>query len=107
MSRGGTVMSNKKRRRKWTAAQKLRIVLEALQSDGKVAQICRREGLSPNQVYNWRKQLMGSAEAIFARKSNGQADPKVEKLEAESRRMKDVIAEITAENLDLKKTLSD
>ena len=107
MSRGGTVMSNKKRRRKWTAAQKLRIVLETLQSDGKVAQICRREGISPNQVYNWRKQLLGSAETIFARKGNGQADPKVEKLETENRRMKDVIAEITAENLDLKKTLSD
>lgn len=100
-------MSKQKRRRKWTAAQKLRIVLETLQSDGKVAQICRREGISPNQVYNWRKQLMGSAEAIFARKSNGQPDPKVEKLEIENRRIKDVIAEITAENLDLKKTLSD
>ena len=100
-------MSNQKRRRKWTAAQKLRIVLETLQSDGKVAQICRREGISPNQVYTWRKQLMGSADTIFARKSHGQADPKVEKLEAENRRMKEVIAEITAENLDLKKTLSD
>ena len=107
MSRGGTVMSNKKPRRRWTAAQKLRIVLETLQSEGKVAQICRREGVSPNQVYKWRKQLMGSAETIFARKSNGQVDPKVEKLESENRRMKDVIAEITAENLDLKKTLSD
>lgn len=100
-------MSNRKRRRKWTSAQKLRIVLETLQSDGKVAQICRREGISPNQVYNWRKHLMGSAEAIFARKSNGQPDPKVEKLETENQRMKNVIAEITAENLDLKKTLSD
>jgi transposase len=100
-------MSNPKHRRKWTAAQKLRIVLETLQSDGKVAAICRREGLSPNQVYQWRKQLMGSAEAIFARQRNGQPDPKVEKLETENQRMKGVIAEITAEILDLKKTLSD
>ena len=40
-------MSSEKRRRKWSPAQKLRIVLEALQSDGKLAAICRREGLSP------------------------------------------------------------
>ena len=100
-------MSSKKPRRKWTPAQKLRIVLETLQSEGKVAQICRREGISPHQVYHWRTQLMGAAETIFARPSNGRADPKIEKLEGENRRMKNVIAEITAENLDLKKTLSD
>ena len=107
MSPGGTVMSTKKRRRKWSPAQKLRIVLEALQSDGKLAAICRREGLSPNMVYQWRKQLLASAEAVFTLKRKSGQDPKVEKLESENQRMKNVIAEITAENLDLKKTLSD
>ena len=51
MSPGGTLMSKQKRRRKWSPAQKLRIVLEALQSDGKLATICRLEGLSPTLVY--------------------------------------------------------
>ena len=100
-------MSTKKRRRKWSPAQKLRIVLEALQSDGKLAAICRREGLSPNMVYQWRKQLLASAEAVFTLKRKSGQDPKVEKLESQNQRMKNVIAEITAENLDLKKTLSD
>jgi len=100
-------MSKQKRRRKWSPAQKLRIVLEALQSDGKLAAICRREGLSPNMVYQWRKQLLASAEAVFTLKRKSGQDPKVEKLESENQRMKNVIAEITAENLDLKKTLSD
>ena len=100
-------MSRSERRRKWRPQQKLQIVLETLGSDSKLAEICRREGLSPNLVYKWRKQLMGSAEAIFARKPKGGEDPKVAKLTADNQRMKDVIAEITAENLDLKKTLSD
>jgi transposase len=100
-------MSTKKRRRKWSPAQKLRIVLESLQSEGKLAAICRREGLSPNMVYQWRKQLLASAEAVFTLKRKSGQDPKVEKLESENQRMKNVIAEITAENLDLKKTLSD
>ncbi len=96
-------MSKKKQRRKWRPADKLRIVLESLQSDGKLATICRREGLSPNQVYQWRKQLLASADAVFTPKRKAGQDSKVEKLEVESLRMKSVIAEITAENLDLKK----
>lgn len=96
-----------KRRRKWTPAQKLRIVIETLQSDTKLAEICRREGVSPNRVYKWRKQLMASAESVFRPKANNQVDPRVDKLTNENQRMKDVIAEITAENLGLKKTLSD
>ena len=39
-----TVMSKQKRRRKWRPADKLRIVLETLGSDGKLSAICRREG---------------------------------------------------------------
>ena len=101
-------MVDNKRRRKWSADKKLRIVLETLQSDVKLAELCRREGISPNQVYQWRKQLLGSAEAVFARKDKaGQPDRQTQRLETQNQRMKNVIAEITAENLDLKKTLSD
>lgn len=99
---------SKKNRRKWTPQQKLRIVLESLQSEGKLSELCRREGRSPNQVYEWRKKLTASAAAVFVRKGQGDGeDPRIEKLAAENTRMKSVIAEITAENLDLKKTLSD
>lgn len=96
-----------KRRRKWTPAQKLQIVIETLQSDTKLAEICRREGVSPTMVYKWRKQLMASAETVFRPKSKNNVDPRVEKLTDQNQRMKDVIAEITSENLVLKKTLLD
>ena len=95
---------NNKDRRKWTASQKLKIVLETFYSDSKVAEVCRREGIAPSLVYKWRKELMNSAEAVFAHKSKG-TSRREEKLEEENNRMKSVIAEITAENLDLKKTL--
>jgi transposase-like protein len=101
-------MSNRKERRVWKPADKLRIVLESMNSDAKLAAICRREGLSPNLVYQWRKALMGSAEQVFARKTRDRGpDSKIEKLESENARMKSVIAEVIAENLELKKTLSD
>ena len=109
-------MSNQNhRRKKWSPAKKMQIVLEALQSDAKLSEICRREGLSPTQVYQWRKQLLASADAVFTSKRKAHSDPKVEKLKDQNQRMKDVIAEtegdqcgsLKAENLDLKKTLSD
>lgn len=99
--------SNGRPRRKWTPARKLQLVLETLQSDRRLAEICRREGLSPNLVYLWRKQLLGAAEAVFGPKPRGGVDPRTEKLVADNARMKSVIAEITAENLELKKTLWD
>ena len=101
-------MKAKRQRRKWNSADKLRIVLESFSSDARLAEICRREGLSPNLVYQWRKTLMKSADAIFVRHTPGRRgeDPRVEKLAAENDRMKGVIAEVIAENLDLKKTLS-
>ena len=98
-------MSENRTRRKWTPKEKLRVVLESLHSDTKLSEICRREGLTPTLVYQWRKQLLASAEEVYATKRHGQADRKTERLIADNQRMKSVIAEITAENLDLKKTL--
>jgi hypothetical protein len=46
---------------------------------------------------------MGSAGAVFQRKED-KKDRQMERLQEELRRKDRVIAEITAENLDLKKT---
>src|SRR5882757_3562470 len=94
------------KRRKGSSAEKLRIVLAGLQSDTKVSELCRREGITANQYYQWKDRLLGSAAKVFEEKA---ASPSVdqERTEAQLKRLKDVIAEITAENLELKKTLSD
>lgn len=102
-------MSEKRTRRQWTAQKKLKLVLESMDSDTKLADICRREGLSPTLLHLWRKQLLGSADAVFGRKSKApaQSNGEAERHKAEMDRMRNVIFEITAENLELKKTLSD
>jgi transposase len=96
-------MSNNGKRRKWSAAEKLRIVLAGMQPGVEVSELCRREGLNPVLFYAWKKQLLGSAGRIFETPKSPSA--REQKLEAESQRMKSVIAEITAENLELKKGL--
>jgi len=93
-------------RRKWTAAEKLRIVLAGLEKNVEIADLCRREGISPTQFYGWKKQLLGAAATIFDEKK-GKPSHRQKRLERENERFKGVIAEITAENLELKKTLSD
>jgi transposase len=94
-----------KKRRKWTAAEKLRIVLTCLQPDVEVSEVCRREGINPTQFYTWKKKLLASAEQVFDEKPKRQ-DADRERLERDLARMKSVVAEITAENLELKKTFS-
>lgn len=95
-------MSTEGKRRSWIAADKLRIVLAGMQSGVEVSDLCRREGLNPVQFYAWKKQLLGSAARVFEDK-RGRPDAPQQRLEAEITRFKSVIAEITAENLDLKK----
>ena len=99
-------MSETSKRKKWPAAEKLRIVLAGMQPNVEVSELCRREGINPTQYYGWRKQLLSSATKVF----DGQESKRnaaEERKERELRRMKDVIAELTAENLELKKGLWD
>ena len=58
-------MSGKGKRRRWTAAEKLRIVLAGLDGSVGVSELCRREGINPTLYYGWKKQLLGSAAKVF------------------------------------------
>ena len=98
-------MSDNGKRRKWNAAEKLRIVLAGMQPNIEISELCRREGINPTQYYGWKKQLLSSATKVFDA-ADGKPNAAEEKKEAELRLMKDVVAEITAENLELKKGLS-
>jgi transposase len=99
-------MSQNGKRKRWPAAEKLRIVLAGMQPNVEISELCRREGINPTQYYGWRKQLLSSATRVYDEPSS-KRNSLEEKKESELRRMKDVIAEITAENLELKKGLSD
>ncbi|QDU89087.1 Hemolysin, chromosomal [Pirellulimonas nuda] len=58
-------MSEKAKRRSWTASEKLRIVVAGLDGSVETSELCRREGINPTQYYLWKKQLMGSAAKVF------------------------------------------
>lgn len=49
------------RRRKWSDEDKARIVAEIFASGDSVCSVARRHGLSPQQLFGWRRQLRGAA----------------------------------------------
>src|SRR5260370_28717608 len=98
-------MSGNGHRRKWSAAEKLRIVLAGMQPNVSISDLCRREGINATQYYGWKNQLLSSAGRVFDGQP-GRRPAAEERKEAELQRMKNVIAAITAENLELKKGLS-
>jgi len=52
--RSETASENSKKRRRWTAEEKLRIVLAGMESDVEISELCRREGINPTQYYGWK-----------------------------------------------------
>jgi len=95
-------MSEKRKRRKWTASEKLRIVLAGMESGVEVSELCRREGVNPTMYYGWKKKLLLSSATKIFEENSQKRKAEQERSEKELSRLKDVIAEITAENLDLK-----
>jgi transposase len=52
-----TVLSGPERRRRWTTAEKLRIVEECLAAEAPVVEIARRHDVHPNQLHGWRRPV--------------------------------------------------
>jgi hypothetical protein len=52
----GTI--HRRPRRRFSAEEKVRIVLEGLRGEESVAELCRREGLAPNLDYRWSKEFL-------------------------------------------------
>jgi transposase len=84
----------RKTRRKFSSEEKIRIVLEGLRGEESIAELCRREGISPNLYYNWSKEFLEAGK----RRLKGNT-----KREATSGE----VLELRSENVDLKQLVAD
>ena len=57
-------------RRKWTAEQKMSIVLQGIKGETSIAEICRNHGISQVQYYKWRDLFLEGAKKRLNSKSN-------------------------------------
>ena len=54
-------------RRKYTAEEKIHIVLEGFRREVTVNELCRREGIKPNNFYSWTTEFMESGKQRLSR----------------------------------------
>lgn len=93
-------------RRKYSAEDKIRIVLDGLRGDQTVAELCRREGLHANIYYKWLKEFMEAGKArLKGEETRGATRGEVEHLQKENEALRQAVADLTVEVRALKKSL--
>jgi transposase len=60
------VITSVERRRRWSSAEKQRLVAATLEPDASVSAIARDAGIHPGQLYGWRRQLRAQPRIDFA-----------------------------------------
>jgi putative transposase len=73
------------------------VVLKEGEAGAKIADLCRRYGMSEASYYNWKAKYAGMTVSDLRR---------LKALEAENRRLKQIVAEQALDNLTLKELLS-
>ena len=95
-------------RRKYSAEEKIRIVLEGLKGEATIAELCRREGISPNLYYNWSKEFLEAGKRRLMGDTKREATShEVIELRQENGDLKQVVAELTLDIRQLKKSSVD
>ena len=92
-------------RRKFTAEEKVRIVLEGFRRDTPIRDLCRREGIRPSTYYAWLKDFMEAGKERLTRDITRDATrTEIQKIKRENARLKQLVAELSLQVHVLKKT---
>ncbi len=93
-------------RRKFSADEKIRIVLEGLRGELSISELCRREGIAASVYYKWSKDFLEAGRNGLTRSTirNATTD-QVRHLKGENADLKTAVAELTLEVIKYKKSL--
>lgn len=93
-------------RKKYSAEEKIRIVLEGLRGETGVRELCRREGIPTNLYYTWSKEFLEAGKQRLIGDTARQAGSReVTDLRSEVEQLKQLVAELALKNRVLKKSL--
>lgn len=97
----------RKTRRKFSSEEKIRIVLEGLRGEESIAELCRREGISPNLYYNWSKEFLEAGKRRLMGNTKREATTtEVTELRKRVLQLKQLVADLSLKNQVLKKSLT-
>ena len=92
-------------RRKFSAEEKIRIVLEGFRRDTPIRDLCHREGIHPATYYTWLKDFMEAGKERLTRDTVRDASrSEVHELKRDNARLKQLVAELSLQVHVLKKT---
>jgi transposase len=60
------VITSIQRRRRWSRAEKEKLVAASLEANASVSMLAREAGIHPSQLYGWRRQLLIGRQVSFA-----------------------------------------
>ncbi|WRQ46734.1 IS3 family transposase [Rhodobacterales bacterium FZCC0083] len=90
--------------RKYSAEEKIRIVLAGLRGEESIAALCQREGIAQSLYYKWSKEFLEAGKRRLSGDTERQAtSPEVKDLRSEALALKECVADLTLENRLLKK----
>ena len=93
-------------RRKYSAEEKIRIVLDGLRGEDSIAELCRREGINQNVYYRWSKEFLEAGKQRLAGDTIREATAtEVTDLKKENGQLKHLLAELMLKNNVLKKSV--
>jgi len=96
----------RKTRRRFSAEEKIRIVIEGLRGEESIAALCRREGIAANLYYRWSKEFLEAGKKRLLGDTKREAtSTEVKDLLQENARLKELVAETVLENRLLKKSV--
>ena len=96
----------RKTRKKYSAEEKIRIVLDGLRGETTIAELCRYEGINQNLYYKWSKEFLEAGKQRLAGNTNRQAtSDEVKQLHREMEQLKLLVAELSLKNRVLKNSL--
>ena len=92
-------------RRKFTAEEKIRVVLEGFRRDTPIRDLCRREGIKASTYYAWLKDFIEAGKERLTRDITRDATKlEIHEMKRENARLKTLVAELSLQVHVLKKT---
>jgi len=96
-----------KERRRFEAAEKVKIIREHLLEARPLSEVCEKYGMAPTQFYQWQKMFFENGAAAFEQKNDkGTIRLEQENVKLQKKLVKkdEVIAELVEHNISLKKS---
>ena len=96
----------RKTRKRYSAEEKIRIVLAGLRGEDSIAELCRQEGIAQGMYYSWSKEFLEAGKKRLAGDTAREANTgEVKELRREARDLKEVVGEQALELRLLKKSM--